>query len=282
MRRYVLILLILIILGALLVYFWYGRNRERDLLILYGNVDVRQVELGFRVGGRVVDMPFQEGDFVTVGTLMATIEKQPYADQSLQAMAAVESAKVSLQNAERIYKRRQELIGDGSISKEDLEDTMSQHQIAGANLKQADAAYGVAQKNLHDIRLFAPSDGTILTRIREPGSVVNQGDPVYTLSLISPIWVRAFISEEALGLIYPGMAAEVFTDSHKGYAYKGHVGFISPVAEFTPKTVETTQLRTDLVYRLRIIVDNPDWGLRQGMPVTVKLPYNSRPAEDKR
>ncbi|MAW82513.1 MAG: secretion protein HlyD, partial [Parvularcula sp.] len=53
--------------------------------------------------------------------------------------------------------------------------------------------------------------------------------------------------------------------------YKGQVGFISPVAEFTPKTVETRELRTALVYRLRIIVDNPDGGLRQGMPVTVTL-----------
>ena len=85
------------------------------------------------------------------------------------------------------------------------------------------------------------------------------------------MWIRAFVSEEGLGLIYPGMPAEIYTDSRKDYAYQGHIGFISPVAEFTPKTVETTQLRTDLVYRLRIIVDNPDWGLRQGMPVTIKL-----------
>lgn len=282
MRRYVIPIFILIVITALFAYYWYGRNKERDLLILYGNVDVRQVELGFRVGGRVVDMPFQEGDFVEAGILMATIEKQPYEDQSLQASAALASAKISMENAARIYKRRQELIADGSVSKEDLEDTMTSQEVAEANLKQAEAAYGVALKNLHDIQLFAPSDGTILTRIREPGSVVREGDPVYTLSLISPIWVRAFISEEGLGLIYPGMKAQVYTDSRKEYAYQGHVGFISPVAEFTPKTVETTQLRTDLVYRLRIIVDNPDWGLRQGMPVTVKLPYDSRTSEEKR
>jgi HlyD family secretion protein len=68
------------------------------------------------------------------------------------------------------------------------------------------------------------------------------------------------------------MEAEVYTDTYRGKVYKGKVGFISPVAEFTPKTVETTELRTDLVYRVRIYVDNPDQGLRQGMPVTVELP----------
>jgi HlyD family secretion protein len=119
--------------------------------------------------------------------------------------------------------------------------------------------------------VYAPSEGIILTRVREPGSVVREGDPVYTLSIVSPVWIRAFIPEPLLGVVYPNMQAEVFTNTENGPTYKGHVGFISPVAEFTPKTVETTELRTDLVYRLRIIADNPDQGLRQGMPVTVKL-----------
>ncbi len=138
-----------------------------------------------------------------------------------------------------------------------------------ANLAQAKAALGVAITNLKDTKVFAPHEGTILTRIREPGSIVNVGDPIYTLTLTDPVWIRAFVSEPQLGLIYPGMKAEVYTDSKQ--TYTGHIGFISPVAEFTPKTVETTELRTDLVYRLRIIADNPDKYLKQGMPVTVKL-----------
>jgi HlyD family secretion protein len=71
------------------------------------------------------------------------------------------------------------------------------------------------------------------------------------------------------------MPADVYTDSQPAKPYHGQIGFISPVAEFTPKNVETTELRTELVYRLRVIVNDPDNGLRQGMPVTVKL--NLRP-----
>jgi HlyD family secretion protein len=115
----------------------------------------------------------------------------------------------------------------------------------------------------------------ILTRIREPGSVINAGEPVYTLSIDSPVWVRTYVSEPNLGKIYPGMQAEVYTDTKTNPTYYGHIGFISPVAEFTPKTVETTELRSDLVYRLRVIVDNPDRGLRQGMPVTIRLKCES-------
>src|SRR3989304_1113002 len=85
--------------------------------------------------------------------------------------------------------------------------------------------------------------------------------PFYSLSVISPVWIRAYVDEPNLGFVDYGMAAKVYTDTIGGKIYLGHVGFISPVSEFTPKTVETTRLRTDLVYRLRVYVDNPDWGL---------------------
>ena len=170
------------------------------------------------------------------------------------------------------------MIGDGSVSQEDYTNSISSRDVNAANLREAEAALGVAVTNLQFTQIFCPNDGYILTRVREPGSVVLTSEPVYTLSLISPVWVRAFVAERDLGRIYFGMPAEVHTDTPGGKVYHGHIGFISPVAEFTPKTVETTQLRTDLVYRLRIIADNPDQGLRQGMPVTVKLPLQRHDA----
>jgi HlyD family secretion protein len=129
----------------------------------------------------------------------------------------------------------------------------------------------VSQRALADATLVAPAAGFILTRVREPGAIVASGEAIFTLAVSSPVWVRAYVDEPDLGRVRPNMAASVTTDSAPGKIYHGHVGFISPVAEFTPKTVETRELRTDLVYRLRVIVDNPDQGLRQGMPVTVTL-----------
>jgi HlyD family secretion protein len=282
MRYLFLLLVLLIIVAALIYYFnppwlskyysqWFLKPEEQNVLILYGNVDIRQVDLGFRVSGRVDSMPFQEGDFVPRGALMAMLDKQPYQDQAKEAAAHVQSVKASLNNAIRLLKRRLLLLGTGGISQQDIDDALASQDVFYANLDEAQAALGVAQTNLHDTELYAPADGTILTRIREPGTVVREADPIYTLSLISPIWVRAYVSEPQLGLIYPDMPAEVYTDTPGGKVYQGHIGFISPVAEFTPKTVETTQLRTDLVYRLRVIVDNPNNELKQGMPVTVKL-----------
>lgn len=283
MRRPVLIftLFLVLILLILSLIFYFRNKNQGDELILFGNVDVRQVDLGFRVSGRVILMPFQEGDFVTPGVLMGVLDKQPYADQVKQAQATVVSTQTNLENAEKILQRRQELVGSGSVSKEDYDNALASRDALAANLNEAKANLGVSRTNLQDTEVFAPSQGTILTRIREPGSVVKAGDPIYTLSLTSPVWIRAFVSEPQLGEIYPGMAAEVYTDTKGGRVYQGHIGFISPVAEFTPKTVETTQLRTDLVYRLRIIADNPDEFLKQGMPVTVKLLRRTNQPQEK-
>jgi HlyD family secretion protein len=273
MRRPVLffIITLLIILSILSLFLYFSSHQKENDLVLYGNVDVRQVDLGFRVSGRVILMPFQEGDIVTPGLLMGVLDKQPYADQVMRARATIESIKTNLLNAEKVLQRRQELVGSGSVSKEDYDNALASRDALAANLREAEASLGVSMTNLNDTEVFAPNRGVILTRIREPGTVVKEGDPIYTLSLTSPVWIRAFISEPQLGEIYPGMLADIFTDTKEGKIYHGHIGFISPVAEFTPKTVETTQLRTDLVYRLRIIADNPDEFLKQGMPVTVKL-----------
>ena len=72
------------------------------------------------------------------------------------------------------------------------------------------------------------------------------------------------------------MEGYIYTDVKGASVYKGKIGFISPISEFTPKTVQTTELRTDLVYRLRFYVDNPDSILKQGMPVTIKIPLKQK------
>lgn len=272
---FITILIAALSVGAYFLGQYHRNEREHPkTLTLYGNVDVRQVELGFRVPGRVETMAFQEGDFVPAGTFMGALDKRPYEDQRAQAAAHVEALQAALTNAKLILERREHLKGTLAVSWEDYENARTSKEGAQANLIEAEAALALTITNLVDTEIYAPSDGSILTRIREPGTIVREADPIYTLSLNSPIWVRAFVTEPQLGLIYFGMPAEVWTDSNR--VYRGHIGFISPVAEFTPKTVETTQLRTDLVYRLRIIADNPDRFLLQGMPVTVKLHLDAK------
>ena len=284
MKKNILFSLIFVLLVAALIAVVVELYRDRGdprSITLYGNVDVRQVDIGFRVAGQVTELTFEEGDKVMEGDLMALIDTTPYDSKLQEALSAAAAIQINLENAEVLLRRREELIGSGAVSQEDLDNARANRDQLRANLMQAQAAVQVAEDNLFYTQAFAPTEGIILTRIREPGTVVNPADPVYTLSVSSPVWIRAFVDEPHLGQVFYGMEAEVFTDVENGPSYHGTVGFISPVAEFTPKTVETAELRTDLVYRLRIYVDNPDHGLVQGMPVTVKLKKQYKPAKGK-
>lgn len=265
----ILIFLLLIAIIVILISFIFRKDHDDSKIILYGNVDVRQVDIGFRVSGQVDKLFFEEGDEIRKGTLLCTLDKTPYDSKLQEAIANARAVEANLKLAQILLGRRLDLLPVGGVSQEDVDDAEAKRDQLFASLEQSYAAISVAQDNLAYTESYAPNDGIILTRVREPGTVINPTDPIYTLSLTDPVWVRAFVSEPNLGKIYYGMPATVYTDS--GGEYDGKIGFISPVAEFTPKTVETVQLRTDLVYRLRVYVDNPDHGLLQGMPVTVHL-----------
>lgn len=314
---------VVLLVAAGAAYAIFGRGgSDTGELTLYGNVDIREVELAFRQPGRVASVAVDEGITVAAGDVLAELDAQPYRDALAIAAAdvaraqaeldklrsgnrpqdvrraaeAVRQAEAAYDKADADLRRQTELSVIGAASQKVLEaaraardqtaaalvaarQELSLQQegartediaAAEARLAAATAARAQAQTALEDTRLVAPSGGTVLARVREPGSMVGTRDPVLTLSLVDPVYVRAYVSEPDLGRIAPGTAVRISTDSSPE-VYEGHIGFISPRAEFTPKSVETTDLRTDLVYRLRIVVDGDGAGLRQGMPVTVRV-----------
>lgn len=144
-------------------------------------------------------------------------------------------------------------------------------QAAKANLALAKANLDRAKLNLEYTELYSPTKGIILTKAVELGSFVGAGATVYSISITKPVYIIAYIDEVNLPRLHGGAEVELSTDF--GKKYKGKVGYISPKAEFTPKTVQTEVLRTRLVYRFRIVVEDEeaDKYLRQGMPVTIRL-----------
>jgi HlyD family secretion protein len=322
--RWVAIAVVALSLGAALAYWLSREHDQQDPLRLYGNVDIREVQLAFRQPGRVAEMTFYEGDAVSAGTRLAALDARPYRDalaatqaqvhvaqaeltklrrglrpqEITQAREALRQAQALATEAERNFQRQSGLLASGATSQRTVDAARAAMDQAAAGVEAAKAALSQASEgfrkediaaaearlaatqaavaqattSLADTELTAPSDGTVIARVREPGSMVASQSTVYSLSLDKPVYVRAYVSEPDLGRVAPGTTVRVRSDT-SDKVYRGQIGFISPRAEFTPKTVETTDLRTDLVYRLRIVIDeaDSDGALRQGMPVTIEV-----------
>ncbi len=299
------------------------RDGDPNRIRIYGNVEIRQVLLGFRVPGRIEALHREEGDRVASGDLLGALDPVPYRIKRSEARGAMLQAKAALDKlhrgfrtgevreaaaqrdrvraaldlAEKDYARIANLFERKAVARSELDRATSQRSALRAELsaaenalalmregyrkedvEAAEAAYETAaarleaaENALSDTELRAPAEGTILTRVAEPGTVVGAGQVVYALALERPVQVRAYLSEPQLGRVRVGMPARIVTDSHPD-PIEGRLAFISPTAEFTPKQVQTEDLRTDLVYRVRILVEGDrDGRLKNGMPVTVLM-----------
>ncbi len=327
-RKSLLIILLIALVVAGGAVWWLTRPRPAsDLLTLYGNVDLRQVELAFNDADRIETVRAQEGDRVVPGETLAELdtrrlvpqvsqaEAQVAAQQAIvaklhagnrpqeiaQAKAAFDSATVEAANDRSQYDRANALwnasAGQAAVSRQAVDDARTAMDAAVARLASQREAYelerigprrediaqaeaqlrgdhaqlAVLNRQLADARLLAPVKGVVRARLMEAGEMASPQRPVFTIAVTDPKWVRAYVNETDLPRVHPGMAATVSADGFPGRAYKGWVGFISSVAEFTPKTVQTTELRTSLVYEVRVFVTDTADDLRLGMPATVQL-----------
>lgn len=153
---------------------------------------------------------------------------------------------------------------------------------AEAQLETQKAELALLNHQLDQSRLIAPTDARVRSRLLEPGDIASPQRPVFTLALNDPKWVRVYVSEPDMGHLKPGMSARVYTDTFPDPPVAGTIGYISSVAEFTPKNVQTESLRTALVYEVRVLVEDPDNRLRMGMPATVRIELDEAARQDGR
>lgn len=323
-------LLILIGGGGYWGYKHYGHQPASTTeLTLYGNIDLRQVQLAFNEAGRIETLNAQAGDPVKKGQLLGTLDQRRYQANLASAkatlatrqaaldrllagsrpediarlQAVVSADKARLKAATLTYERTRRVTDQKLASRQSLDEARANMDAARGQLQAnqqslklailgprkediaearaavetAKAAVQLAEVAMSDTKLTAPSDGVIRNRILEPGDMASASQPVFALALTDPIWARVYVEEPDLGHIRPGMPATILSDSFPGKAFKGWIGYISPSAEFTPKSVETTRVRSELVYQARVYACNPDGKLRLGMPVTVHVDRNAKP-----
>ncbi|MDA8059697.1 MAG: efflux RND transporter periplasmic adaptor subunit [Leptospirillum sp.] len=274
------IFLVILILSAILVTVFHKKlfssgDQGKSSLTLYGNIDLREVQLAFHDTGRIEKLLYLEGSSVKKGDLMATLDPIRYQDMVDADKATLDRARIQLTDAQRTYVRVKRLAHAKFNSEQKLDDATAALDAAKASIRQSEAQLALDQRQLVDTKVYAPVDGIVQNRILEPGDMAFPASPVYTIARSHPLWARVYVEEPELGKVHEGMIATVTSDSYPGRKYYGYIGYISPTSEFTPKEVQTLHQRTILVYRMRVYLSCPTTELRLGMPVTVTIPLVS-------
>ena len=331
MKKRIIFLGLLLLAAAGITWWLTHRHAASDEIVLYGNVDLREVDLAFNDSQRIAEVLVQEGDRVRKGQVLALLDTSRLRPQLEQAEAQADSqaavvqrlrngsrpqevaqaranlalAQADARQAQDNYLRIRQVFRSSSgraVSRQDLDNAKAQSDVSQArvavnrkalelavigprkeDIAQAQAMLAADRANVAlleqevaDATLKAPLDAVVRSRIAEPGDMASPQKTAFTLAITDPKWVRAYVSEKQLGLVHSGMTASVQVDSFPNRRFDGWVGFISPVAEFTPKTVETPDLRSSLVYQVRVFVKDPGDDLRLGMPATAYLPLSAK------
>lgn len=325
-KRGIIAVIVVIVIAGIAAAIWWRAQQHADssgALTLYGNIDIRQVQLAFNNSERIASLAAREGDQVVAGQVLGRLDTErltahvEYAAAQVATQQQVVDKLVAGSRPEEIrkgeadvaaaqaeahltdlrYQRAARLFAQRTVSRQERDDARAAAQAASARLEAAReglkllqigpraediaaakhsltaarAQLALARTALTDATLKAPSAGIIENRILEPGDMVSPQTPAYTLALTSEMWVRSWVDEPDLGRVHPGMAASVTSDTQPGKRYPAVVGYVSPIAEFTPKSVETPEVRTALVYEVRVNICGSTEGLRLGMPTTVTL-----------
>jgi HlyD family secretion protein len=326
MKRLIPIAILLVAAVAAGVYFYPRFTKKAaptNELTLSGNIEAHESLISFKVEGRIVVLPVEEGQQVEQGALLARLEDADFRqrvriDQAsvavrqddlaltlagtreqeikasqqavIDAQAALEQTKLDSSRAQMLYAKDEIAAQDrdqAATALKRAEATFKAAQqryneavegarkedvaIARANLTEADANLGLSRIDESYTTLRAPVSGVITVREAELGEVVQPGSPVVTLADLDHIWLRAYIAETDMGRIHWGQDATITTDTYPGKQSHGRISFISPDAEFTPKSVQTTEERVTLVYRIKIDIDNPKHELKPGMPADAHI-----------
>jgi HlyD family secretion protein len=326
MKRLIPILILLIAAIVAGVYFYPRLTKKpapANQLTLSGNIEAHESLVSFKVQGRIVELPIEEGQQVAQGALLARLEDADFQQKVRidEASVAVRQSSLALtlagtreqevkashqmvfdaqadlaqkkadnDRAQRLYSKDEISAQDRDLAatalKRSTANVAAAEQryneavegsrkediaIARANLVQANASLGLSRINATYTTLRAPSTGVITVRQAELGEVVSPGSPVVTLADLDHIWLRAYVAETDLGKIHWGQPASITTDTYPGKQYYGRISFISPDAEFTPKSVQTYTERVTLVYRIKIDIDNPNHELKPGMPADAHI-----------
>ena len=265
---------------------------DSNTLRIAGTVEIREVQLSPLTSGRLVRLYKDEGDSVRMGDTVALLaqpglgslieQRQAQASAAESRLAEIAGARADSTRAATDLERARRLLADGGLSQQQFDAAASAATVATSRLqalmagpsevRAAGAAVAAARAIRDELVLVAPADGIILTRYAEPGEAIATGAPIVSIGLVRQPWVRAYVAEPYIARLTVGTAARIHVDGYPDTAFAGRVSEIAHRAEFTPRAALTERERADLVFAIKITVDDAGGRLKAGMPVEIDLP----------
>jgi HlyD family secretion protein len=263
---------IVIATGIIVVVFLrYGNSRDQEGLVLSGNVEVTEVDVGFKIPGRVQSLYTDEGRKVVKGDRIAALDSAELESVVIQNRASVQNTEAQYEKTRKDLERYAVLYRDGVISPQQMDSAKAAYDVAVSQLRLSRASLKTAEVRFSDAVIYAPLNGVVIRKNVEEGETVGAGTAVFTVGDLENPWIKVYVKEDKLGLVKLGQKAEIRVDTYPMKSYEGTVTYISSEAEFTPKNVQTQEERVKLVFGIKVSVKNQNDELKPGMPADVRI-----------
>jgi HlyD family secretion protein len=262
------IAVLMFIAAAVLAYIYFHAEKlNSDYTVkVSGNIEATEIRLSFQVPGRLAERLVDEGYSVKKNQVLARLDKDELTKIKEQAQAGLAQAQSDYQLQQKQSIRMADLRKNDAVSVQDNDLAQANFEVAKAKLQSAQRALELAEIRLNYADLASPVDGFVTVKSADVGEVLQAGSPVLTVVDLNDIWLTAYVNETDLGRVKLNQPVEVKTDTYPDKKYTGRISFISQEAEFTPKQIQTAEERVKLVYRIKVVLANPNLELKPGMP----------------
>lgn len=286
LKKLIIILLLLVVLAA--IYFYSFMNKQSALPEGFatgnGRIETTQVDISSKLSGRLINIDSQEGDLVEKNQVLARLdikelnaklqEAMAYEQQAIEnknyALAIVEEKQSQLSLAKKDYDRANSLYKTKSIPLAEFQKYETAFQTQQAVLTAAKSQVISSQStinatsaqietikvNIEDSKLYSPVKGRVLYKIAENGEIVANGGKVLVVLDLLNTYMTIFLPTSQAGLVDIGSEARIVLDAIPNIAIPAHVTFVSPLAQFTPKEIETQAEREKLMFRIKVKIDS--------------------------
>ncbi len=281
LMKFIPVLVLAVGLLFVLIYVQSTKNRhKKGVLSGSGTIEATEVEISSKLAGRIEVITKDEGDSAAKGELLAELEHKELSAQLKVAEATIRvteaqiaQAKTNLKNLEENLGRIQALFKSGAATQQQLDDAQTKAEAGREQVRSLEYSreQAAAQKNyilaqIDNAQIFAPIAGRIIKKTAEAGETVFPGSPILTLADLSEVTLKIYLKEADVGQVKLGQQAKVKVDAYPNQEFSGRVSFISPVAEFTPKNIQTKDERVKLVFAVKVTIPNPEEKLKPGQP----------------